>query len=185
MSESNETHFDIKRITAANWQHLDKTTMLLLKMTAIAKTDKEWVEAFLCPTLNPAVPKEVAKLLEVARGAMIYGWHFYPLSTLGAEQCWRVMEAGVRVRCQQVGIPTVRTVQKGKLKGQAKENSFGENIEVLVRHGKISEPDQSRWKAVKDLRNSTSHPERKMILDSWQALGILHNSVDFLNDLFQ
>ena len=185
MSELNEMHFDIKRITAANWQHPDKTTMLLLEMTAVAKTTKQWVEAFLRPTLNPTAPKEIAKLLEVARGAMIYGWYFYPLSTLGAEQCWRVMEAGVRVRCQQVGISTVKTVKKGKLKGQVKENSFGENIEALVRHGKISVPDQSRWKAAKDLRNLASHPERQTIWDSWQALGILHNCVDFLNDLFQ
>jgi len=185
MSELNEMHFDIKRITAANWQHPDKTTMLLLEMTAVAKTTKQWVEAFLRPTLNPTAPKEIAKLLEVARGAMIYGWYFYPLSTLGAEQCWRVMEAGVRVRCQQVGISTVKTVKKGKLKGQVKENSFGENIEALVRRGKISVPDQSRWKAAKDLRNSASHPERQTIWDSWQALGILHNCVDFLNDLFQ
>lgn len=185
MSESNDTHFDIKRITAANWQQPDKTTMLLLEMTAVAKTTKEWVEAFLRPMLNPTVPIEIAKLLEVARGAMIYGWYFYPLSTLGVEQCWRVMEAGVRVRCHQVGISTVKPVKKGKLKGSVKENSFGENIEALVRHGKIPNPDQSRWKAAKDLRNSASHPERQMILDSWQALGILHNCVDFLNDLFQ
>ncbi len=185
MNESNDMQFDIKRITAANWQHPDKQTISLLEITAVAKTDKEWVEMFLRPMLNPSVPKEIAKLLEVARAAMIYGWYFYPLSTLGAEQCWRIVEAGARIRCQQVGISTTKAVKKGKLKGQVKENSFGENIEALVKHGKIPKADLSHWKAAKDLRNLVSHPERQTILDSWQALGILQNSVDFLNNLFQ
>ena len=80
MSELSEMHFGIKCITAANWQLPDKTTLLLLKMTAVAKTEKEWVETFLRPALKPIVPKDIAKLIEVARGAMILSWYFYPLS---------------------------------------------------------------------------------------------------------
>ena len=185
MSESNDTHFDIKRITAANWQQPDTTTLLLLQITAVAKAPKEWVEAFLRPILNPTVPTEIAKLLEVARGAMIYSWYFYPLATLGAEQCWRIREAGVRIRCQQVGIPTTKIVKKGKLKSRVKENGFGENIEALVKRGEIPKSDQSRWKAARELRNLASHPARQTIWDSWQALGILEDSVDLLNNLFQ
>lgn len=60
--------------------------MLLLQITAVAKTEKDRVEAFLRPVLNPKVPKEIAPLLEVARGAMILGWYFYPLATRARSQ---------------------------------------------------------------------------------------------------
>jgi hypothetical protein len=185
MSDLNEAHFGIKQITPTNWQHPDPSTTLLLQMTAVAKTNDQWVKVFLGPTLNTKVPGELAKLLEVARGAMIYGWHFTPLSTLGSEQCWRIMEAGARLRCGQVGIPTVRTIKTGKPKGQTKDTTYGENIAALVNQGEIQASDQSRWNAARNLRNSASHPERQMILDSWQALGVLENCVDFLNNLFK
>jgi hypothetical protein len=116
--------------------------------------------------------------LEVARGAIIYGWFFYPLGTLGTEQCWRVLEAGVRRRCQEVGIQTKRTGRDGR----ERDTRFSDNIEALSARKLITE--QYRWNAIRELRNSTSHPSRQMILDPGQAQGVLEMTVSFLNELF-
>jgi hypothetical protein len=184
MSDPIETDYGIKKISATNWQQPDKATMLLLQITAVAKTEKEWVEAFLRPVLNPKVPKEIVQLMEVARGAMILGWYFYPLATLGAEQCWRIMDTGVRLRCDQAGIPTTSTIKRGRLKGTIIDASFKENVDALVKQGIISSQIHSCWDAIRNLRNSASHPARQTILDSWQALDQLNNCVMFLNCLF-
>jgi hypothetical protein len=44
------------------------------------------------------VPEPIRELFDVARGAMIYGWFFYPLFRLGEDQLHRVVEAAVVAR---------------------------------------------------------------------------------------
>jgi hypothetical protein len=85
MSDSSKT-FGFKRITAENWQDADVPRLFGLT------TPDNWIGAHLQPQLSPNVPQEIAALFEVARGSMIYGWFFYPLITLGAEQCYRVLD---------------------------------------------------------------------------------------------
>jgi len=150
-------------------------------MTAVAKTNEEWITFFFFPKLDSKVPLEIAKLLEVARGAMIYGWYFYPLIALGMEQCWRILETGVRVRCQQANIPTKIVTPKAK----EIDATFDNNIKALIKNKIISKTDKERWKAVRKLRNCSSHPERQSIYDPGQAQGILSLAVDLLNDLFR
>jgi hypothetical protein len=185
MGKSQDTHFGFKKITNANWQQFDEITKLWCNFTAAAKTNEGWIKSFSYPTLDPKVPEEIAKLLEVARGAMIYGWYFNPLLTLGNDQCWRVLEAGVRMRCQQFGVPTTEPVKNGKLKGTVRENGFGKNINALIKHGKIPEVDQPRWQAAKGLRDLASHPKQQLVLDPGRAQGDLNSVVDCLNDLFR
>ena len=42
------------------------------------------------------------------RGAMVYGYFLYPLYVLGAEQLFRVAEAAVTLKCEQMGAKTDR-----------------------------------------------------------------------------
>jgi len=147
-------------------------------MTAVAKNEEQWIKFFFLPKLDSKVPPEIAKLLEVARGAMIYGWNFYPLLTLGVEQCYRLLDTGTRVRCNQLGILTKKNGGKGN-------TSFKENTDALMKHGLISKADEIRWNAVRNLRNWSSHPERQSLFDPGQAQGILLTTVNFLNDLFR
>lgn len=134
MSETCETHFGFKRVTAQNWQ--DGDVPRVFELTA----PDNWIEAHLQPQLSPNVPHEVAALFEVARGSMIYGWFFDPLITLGAEQCYRVLEAAVRKRCEQAGIPTKRQTKSGKII----ETKFVENIEAFIKTGVIAVADRPR-----------------------------------------
>ncbi|HEY3932093.1 MAG TPA: hypothetical protein VGM58_06965 [Verrucomicrobiae bacterium] len=181
MSESNDWPFDCKQISAANWQQIDAAPKIWCEMTAVAKTNEEWIKFFFLPKLDSKVPPEIAKLLEVARGSMIYGWYFYPLLTLGIDQCWRILETGVRVRCQQLGVPTKKVTKKGK----EINTNFDENITALSGRSIILEKNKTRWNAVRSLRNSASHPERQSLYDLGQAQRILSLAVEILNDLFQ
>lgn len=181
MSEADQAQHDCKHIDTANWQSGDEQTVLWSQTTGMAKTPAEWVGLYLQPQLTSSVPKEIVTLLEVARGAMIYGWFFYPLVTLGAEQCWRVLQAGVRLRCQQLGIQTKRKDRGGR----EWNTSFFENVSALLGSNLVTELDKPRWDAVRRLRNSTSHPDRQMILDPGQGRQVLGMAVEVLNDLFQ
>jgi hypothetical protein len=180
MNKANQARHDFKEIGTANWQSADEQTAPWVGMTAAAKTPAEWVGYYLRPRLKPTVPMEIVTLLEVARGAMIYGWFFYPLLTLGAEQCWRVLESGVRLRCQQIGIQTKRP--RGK--GREEDTTFSENVTALFGRPFAMKLNKSRWDAVRGLRSSTSHPSRQMILDPAQTKGVLETAVELLNDLF-
>ena len=146
-------------------------------MTAVAKTEEQWIKFFFLPKLNSNVPTEIAKLFEVARGAMIYGWNFYPLLTLGVEQCYRLLDTGTRIRCNQLRIPI-------KKNGDKRNVSFKENIDALMNLGIVSKKDEVRWNAVRNLRNWSSHPERQSLYDPGQAQRTLVLVVDCLNDLF-
>lgn len=128
MNKTQDTHFEIKKIGVDNWQLPDTTTELWRTMTRAAKTEDDWVEFFSGPKLNGKVPEEIAKLLEVARGAMIFSWYFYPLATLGTEQCFRLYDTGTRIWCQQLGIPTEITTKKGG----TKDTTFKVNIDSLI-----------------------------------------------------
>jgi hypothetical protein len=174
MSDAPETHFGFKRITAENWQDAD-----VPRLFGLTPPDN-WIEAHLQPKLGPNVPQEIAALFEVARGSMIYGWFFYPLITLGAEQCYRVLEAAVRKRCEQAGIPTKRQTKKGKMI----DVRFVENVESLINAGIIAATDRPHWEAIRKLRNIASHPDSQTILAPGATIGILVSAADLLNSLY-
>ena len=174
MSEAPETPFGFKRITAENWQQADVPKLFRLM------TPDAWIEAHLRPKLKPNVPEEIASLFEVTRGSMIYGWFFYPLITLATEQCFRVLEAAARKRCEKAGIPTKRPTKKGKIIYK----SFVENIESLVKAGIIETKDRSDWNVARQLRNIASHPDSQMILAPGATIGLLVSAADLLNSLY-
>jgi hypothetical protein len=174
MTDASETHFGFRRITAENWQDADVPRLFGLT------TPDNWIETYLEPQLGPNVPREITSLFEVARGSMIYGWFFYPLITLGAEQCYRVLEAAVRKRCEQAAIPTKRQNKKGKLI----DLRFVENIESLINAGIIAATDRPHWDAIRNLRNIASHPDSQMILAPGMTIGLLVSAADLLNSLY-
>jgi hypothetical protein len=180
MHTSQEMQFDIKKIGVANWECPDRTTELWREITFAAKTNDDWLAFFSSPILSSNVPENLVKLFEVARGAMIYSWYFYPLATLGAEQCFRLLDTGTRIRCKQVGLP----IKVKNKKGKEIDTRFAENVESLMKKGIISKTDKAHWDASRALRNFSSHPNRQTIFDPGQAQNILKLAGDFLNTLF-
>lgn len=175
MNSRPETHHGFKRITPENWLEPDVTKLFP------DIPPRSWVEAHLAPNLSPQVPEDILALFEVARGAIIYGWFFYPLLTLGAEQTQRVMEAAARQRCLELGIAQPKVNQKT---GRRTEPRFFEQIEALVARGTIGPGEAQRWKATRNLRNHASHPGRQTILSPGMAWGTLHTCAELINKLF-
>ena len=177
-----ENHSDpgVKKTTVQNWMEADEASVIWRQMTSIAKSEAQWAEFFLEPTLGPQVPVEIAQLLEVARAAMMQAWFYYPLATLGMEQCFRLMETGVRLRCEAAGIPT-KTISKN---GRPNETTFKDNIEALRLQKIVSDLHSERWGAIRALRNASSHPKRRSIFDPGQAQGTLLLLVEILNEMF-
>lgn len=163
-----------KALTPENWQSEDEVPQYFIRDPNV------WIALYLGPKLGAQVPKDIAALFEVARGAMVYGWYFYPLLTLGTEQCYRIAEAAVRFRCKQLGEPVVSVAKNG----YERQRTFHDLCQALVQRGVIPESDVEFWKAARDLRNWVSHPQDQPILMPGQAAGTLRRTADKINELF-
>ncbi|MEI6196047.1 MAG: hypothetical protein WCS42_17135 [Verrucomicrobiota bacterium] len=94
-----------KRFTAENWQTADMPHYFP------NITPDKWIEGALQSKLAGNVPKDIRAMFEVARGAIIHGWYFYPLVTLGHEQLNRVQEAAAHARCEQLKITPSKVIK--------------------------------------------------------------------------
>lgn len=165
LSKDNYDQFlQFSRITPENWLLPDRKNYVPFGITQEA-----WVQLFLAAKLKPTVPKDVIKVFEIARGAMIYSWFFYPLATLGLEQCTRVGEFAIRERCRLLpGAP----------------GNFAANIAKLVTAGVITPEDETRWQAMRDLRNDRSHLNGFMLTDPGEASWCMNSIAELINSLF-
>ena len=130
--------------------------------------------------LVPPVPDEIAFLFEVARGSMVYGMFFLPLASLATEQSFRVLEAGARVRCIQLGLIKTKSGKKKVLP----DLSFADVVEELKRVGQIPGQDSDVWKSMVFLRNSFSHHTSQTIRARHDAVAQLAFVAELLNRLF-
>lgn len=170
------TSLGFKKLTIDNWLEPDRISSSFVRISPAdgqvhAVNGEDYVRAILGPKLIGWVPSDVRKLFEVARGALMYGYFFYPLYTLAAEQLFRVMETAASLKCKAMRAPSnVRT--------------FERKIEYLCRKEVISERQEARWHAARKLRNIASHPERQSIYLPGPAIGILERVADQVNSLF-
>ena len=132
---------------------------------------EDYLHCILRLELLESVPSDVKALFEVARGAMIYGYFFYPLYTLATEQLFRVVEAAVLRKCKDLEAP------KSK-------QTFQQGIEWLISEGIIPVSAKPRWDAVRQLRNSTSHPNSQSIITPGIAIELLEKIARQVNSLF-
>ena len=110
----------------------------------------------------------------------MYAWFYYPLLTVGAEQCTRCLEAAARECCKNVGISVENTDKKGKPRAV----HFGNLLAALIARGLLTDEDAGRWDVGRDLRNMASHPDDQMIFTPGQALGLLDTTIELINRLF-
>lgn len=164
-----------KKLTAGNWTEPDPASQMFGRVSALAgpvqMREQDWARAFLAVDLAEQVPDEIRDLFVVARGALLYGWFFYPLFHLGEEQLFRVAESAAKHRYAAAG-------------GPEKRPSFAAAIEWLANQGLIEEPRRQRWDAARHLRNRASHPARVSVMPPGQVLRSLEALALDLNQLF-
>jgi hypothetical protein len=171
-----EARLGIKRLTLANWTEPDPADKHFVRYSRflqgmVAMDGGDWARLFLGFDLQDHVPDEIQDMFEVARGAIIYGWFFYPMYQLGQEQLFRVSEAAARRCCDALG-------------NESERQSFYRSIEFLVREGAIGADDRHRWEAARKLRNSSSHPERASVMPPGAIASLVEATAADINDLF-
>lgn len=174
MGNSTDVHFGMKKLAVHNWREPDVPKLFP------GLIEDVWVAEAMKPQLVGAVPEEVVRLFEVARGSILYGWFFYPLLTLASEQLHRVQEAAVRARCKMAGIPLTKTLKDGSVRSR----SFAELIGEIAGRGIIRHDERGTWDATRNLRNMSSHPERQMILPPGHALAAIELAARRINQIF-
>ncbi len=171
------TDSGVKRLDVSNWLQPDWAALAFAQMegSEVRPVPPEvWLREFLRPRLGDDVPAEVRDIFEVARGAFAYGYFFYPLYTLATDQLWRVGEAAIRHRCQQLGLAEASS----RLNLRAR-------IDLLVRDGAISQQAAVAWNALRELRNAGSHPTDLVLLSGPpDAVDFLHRMAADINELF-
>ncbi len=135
-------------------------------------TGEDWSSNFLSPKLVDEVPEDVRILFEAARGALAYGYFFYPLYTLASDQLFRVGEAAISAKCSSVG-------------DFSGSGTFNDKMNFLAKTNVMSQADRSDWHVIRQLRNVGSHPERQHILAPGAVAGILGVVADKINSLFK
>ena len=169
------TQLGFKTLTTENWLEPEEILKAFVSLSSDGHiqsiTSEAWAQRILEPHLSQAVPHEIQRLFEVARGAMIYGYFFYPLYTLALEQVFRVVETAVSDKCRSMAAPKpVRT--------------FEQKINWLTEQSVIAAGEREQWHAIRGFRNITSHPTTQMILTPGNTIGFLSDMVSRINSLF-
>jgi len=169
------TKFGFKEINQNNWLEPDGVLKAFVKKSPYGKsepiTGNDLLNHILKPKLLESVPENVQALFEVARGALAYGYLFYPLYTLAAEQLFRVTEAALSYKCKALGAP------------ESIEN-FAPMVSCLVNERIIPSSEFTRWDAIRKLRNFACHPESQSILTPGNAIKLLEGVAGQINFLF-
>jgi hypothetical protein len=124
-------------------------------------------------TLSNNVPRGVRRLFAVARGALCYGYFFYPLYALASEQLYRVAEAAVAEKCKALDAP-----------GTILRATFEKRVDWLAGQGLLSEFESEDWHSIRKYRTAVSHPRSQRIIDPGSAVRSLRAITERINSLF-
>jgi hypothetical protein len=165
--------FGFKIITSENWNHPDKTTVAF---TCPFDYNQEsgyppYLDRILAAQLNDEVPIEIRRLFEVARGAMVYSYYFYPLYTLATDQLSRVGETAL--------------FHKSRKLGYTKEKpTFLDLIKFLKECREFDGDQEKEWEFLRGFRNLASHRRNQSIYPPSATLGALERYAKEINALF-
>ncbi|HEX2049177.1 MAG TPA: hypothetical protein VHJ34_00930 [Actinomycetota bacterium] len=165
-----------KELTVNNWLEPDETLRAFGRLSPITGpvhpiTAADLASSFLAIELGNHVPENVVAMFKVARGTLLYGYFFYPLYAVGQDQLWRVCEAAMNQKFQQ-------------LDGPRRRERFVDKIKWMRSEGHLSEEQDVWWTAVRQLRNSASHPVFQTLIVPLELPGVLQRTAHAINCLF-
>ena len=162
----------VKHLTPENWLVADAVAVMIHRTdSGAAISGSEWVELTSTPKISDSVPRDIHRMFEVARGAMIYGYFFYPLLTLGEQHLYRAIEAAVTLKCHS-------------LQGPAGRETLSQKLDWLLEHGSLTASQRQDWDSLRIARNEASHPRFQSIILPNFALFMLGDVAKEINLLF-
>lgn len=167
--------FGFKQININNICEPDPTLRAFVKIDTKGQFQpfslKDYLKYIMALKLNKNVPRDIQAMFEVVKGAMAYGYYYYPLFWLAAEQVFKIAESALLFKCKEMGAP------KSKFR-------FAEMINWLTKKGIIHESEKDIWDAIRQLRNISYHPEQLMIFPPNMAIGTIHRILEKINIIF-
>jgi hypothetical protein len=166
-----------KKLTIENWQPPDDINQYFIRYNLETGEKKELTgndraENFLKYELSETVPIEIRRQFETARGAMLYGYYFYPLFALGADQLFRVAESATTHKCLILGIA------KSGANYQIK-------LSKLKERNELTDQEFEDWGKLRKLRNLFTHSETQNLFPHWISAYYLKLITEKINNLFQ
>jgi hypothetical protein len=159
-----------KKINQQNWLERDDSinSFVTEQPTGVPApiSRQEWLDLLLKPQLQASVPREVQRLFEGARGALIYGYFYYALCIMGTVALFRVAEAALAYKCKELAAP--------QFPGPPGLN-FDEYIRWLGSQGVVQPAD---WRMISQARHSAAHPQIE------EVITILEQVTERINALF-
>ena len=172
-----EEDMGFKKLTPENWLSPDSTMRAFVHGALTGEpyvpTGEQRVREIMEIELSEAVPLEVRKLFAAVRGALCYGYFFYPLYALASEQLSRVAETAVTRKYEALG------------KANASKTYFKDKLASLEREGLRSGRDAVWGGAIREHRNDASHPKDHRPQPPGYALGRAVELAKQINRLFE
>ena len=123
---------------------------------------EDWVEMILSISLPNEAPENLREIFGRARAVIIYGCYHYPLFTLGFEELLRYHESLLMFVLGTDGFDK-----------NGRPLNFASLIDKAVKLKLISDHERDSWHAGRELRNSTSHKVKSILLGPNDALSAL------------
>ena len=150
------------------------------------RAPEDWLAAVRGPRLADAVPNEVMRIYEVARGAALYGYFFHPLMTLAERELFRAAEAAVRLKFLELDMapPGAQTqrIERGSPHGPGE---FRRMVDFLVSRGVIAEEAAASWRAITKSWKVVSHPEDAALFSLAAVLSSLRRFAELIDALYR
>ncbi len=128
---------------------------------------------------HPMVPKDVQEAFIMAEYMMAHAYYHYPLYHEAFSKVLRIIEMGIKLRCEQLNIP-LGYLHKGRKRMEKKV------LKMLMDDLIKAEPAKQlelQFTVARSLRNSTMHPERHTYSGA-MTKSYIENAVNLLNTLF-
>lgn len=172
----------MKIITAENWQEMDPMCEAFVALDTVNGQEQPffpdyWLRIVFSPQIIDAVPEDIRKLFEVARGAMLYGYFYYPLFALGRDQLHRVADVALSTKYLAAGGE--EKTKKGGF------HTLKHKINWLHSKGHLNDDACNEWEWVRDVRNEGTHRDFAGTYPPGPAVDALEETADRINRLFE
>jgi hypothetical protein len=138
--------------------------------TSRPTTGEDWITDVVAINVGDQVPEDVATLFDFAKGALGYGYYYYPLFTLATQQLLRVADIAVDELFKALAI-------------ERKPLSLVRRLAILYERRLISDEQYRMLDILRNMRNSATHGSSPTIMIPTQAVRDMRWIADLISGL--